>query len=660
MKRILYNNYVKFAAFILSALSVAFASYLLTTHFLKENIIYLFESSYEESYSAQSDITDEFLELSFELESTSDDNKKLHPEQMKNLPPADKWEYYIKVGDKIYSNVKNASYEDFENSVLSCGITTFGSGEGNYSSGAFYNFNTTMGYSSYVISDTSDKYEICIRMSDKMIEENSAVWNETMENANTAVTAVIILIALAAALFIYLLCTTGRVYGKEEIQLMLIDKMYVEINLFLLLIISIGGGLFTVLAAVYCLKVESVLIVNTLTAAGVFAVVSLSMLLILSLVRNLKNETFLKRSLTAKICRFLLKTVKRFFAWLHGALSDIKRSVLTVSAENFDGRFIGIIIIAYSAVIALLTVMTIKAPIFSVFLIAVTLGTVAFVSKRLIGFSNLKKGIEKIKNSDLDYKITDCPDGVIRQMAEDINSIGEGLQKSLEREVKAERMKSELITNVSHDLKTPLTSIINYADLLAKETLTPHEANDYAAIIKQKSERLKQLTNDLFDISKVHSGNEEFNIEDIDICLLINQAMAELDERIRKSGLEFRVKADNKSVFVKGDGKKLSRVFENLLINCVKYAMKNTRVYVDISETDGGASIEIKNIAGYEMNFDESEITERFVRGDSARSSEGSGLGLAIVKSYTEGCGGSVEIKKDGDLFKVTLRFMKA
>ena len=220
-------------------------------------------------------------------------------------------------------------------------------------------------------------------------------------------------------------------------------------------------------------------------------------------------------------------------------------------------------------------------------------------------------------------------------------------------------MKSELITNVSHDLKTPLTSIINYADLLSKETLTPPEANDYVKIIKQKGERLKQLTNDLFDISKVQSGNEEFKIEDIDICLLINQTMAELNERIQQSGLVFKVSSEDKEMFIHADGRKMSRVFENLIINCVKYAMKNTRVYINISYAESDVTVEIKNIAGYEMDFDETEISERFVRGDSSRSTEGSGLGLAIVKSYVEACGGCVEIKKDGDLFKVILIFPK-
>lgn len=240
-------------------------------------------------------------------------------------------------------------------------------------------------------------------------------------------------------------------------------------------------------------------------------------------------------------------------------------------------------------------------------------------------------------------------------LADNLNSIGDGLKQSLDREIKAERMKSELITNVSHDLKTPLTSIISYADLLCAETLSPPEANDYVKIIKQKSERLRTLTEDLFEVSKAQSGNSEFNIEEIDICLLINQTLAELNESITKSGLEFVSDLKENEMFVLGDGKKLSRVFENLIGNCLKYSMKGTRVYINVRRDGDMIRAEIKNIAGYRMEFDSEEITERFVRGDKSRSSEGSGLGLAIVKSYVEGCSGQFKAIADGDLFKAVV-----
>lgn len=673
MKKVLYSNYTKFIAFILCALFVAFASYLLTTNFFNEDNIYLFENSYEDSYHAARAVSSEFYELSRMLENTTDGDGHLHPEKIKSLPSDSVWEYYIRVNDNEYTNVKNQSYSDFENSNLSYGVSADFSLKWTKSSGptreGFVKANTHYrGY--YFIDSQKDSYQLCVRMPQKKVEENRIVWANMKAQCDSAAKKILILLSMSLVLFIYLLCVTGKKYQSDEIQMMLIDKMFVEITAALFLGIFFGFGTLTILGAAYFIIEEGIMIANGLAAIAVFGVVSLSMLLALSLVRNLKNGTFLKRSMIVRIWKFVWKYFKKIckFAWgvfikickrIRNGLSQAKHIVLMVSAKNFSGRFVGILIAAFAFGVFILTVMTMAAPLFIVFLMAFVIAVIVFAAKRLIGFENLKDGIEKIKDGDLNHKITDCPDGVFRVMAQNINTIGDGLQKSLEREVKAERMKSELITNVSHDLKTPLTSIISYADLLSKETLAPYEANDYVKIIQQKSERLKQLTSDLFDISKVQSGNEEFNIEDIDICLLVNQTLAELGESIEKSGLDFRVTAQEKEMMIKGDGKKLSRVFENLFINCVKYAMKNTRVYIDIAEDGSRVSVEIKNIAGYEMTFDETEIAERFVRGDESRTDGGSGLGLAIVKSYTEGCGGTMEIKKDGDLFKVMLHFAK-
>lgn len=671
MKRILYNSYVKFTAFILCALSVAAASYLVTANYVREDNIYLFESSFEESHIAAEAVIEEYYELTQRLENTMDEKGKLHPEQIGVMPSPDEWECYIKTENGSYSNLKNQeeeNYGKFSNSKLSVGVRTK-DGENRH------NFRNCNGYSGlYFIADDNGNipaYEMCVRMGEKYRAEQSAKWKDMKLNADDAAKKVIALLAFAGILLVYLICVTGKKYGTDEIQMMLVDKMFVEITAALCLGIFIGLGALVIMGTWELVLSAGLEIAKPLSAMAIFCIISLSLLLLLSLVRNLKNGMFLKRSLIVKIWLFLWKTVKRILAWawnvvkkiLRGikkVLSEIKRSILVASDKHFDGRFVGIIIVGFSIFIFLMTIAILASPVFILLLAALVVGAVIFTNKRLVGFNNLKNGIEKIKNGDLNHKIEDCPDGVIGKMAESINSIGDGLQKSLENEVRAERMKSELITNVSHDLKTPLTSIINYADLLSKEELTPSEANDYVKIIKQKGERLKQLTNDLFDISKAQSGNEEFNMEDIDLCLLVNQAMAELNAQIENSGLVFKVTSEEKEIFARADGKKMSRVFENLLTNCVKYAMKNTRVYINISKTDTGAAVEIKNIAGYEMDFDESEITERFVRGDSARSTEGSGLGLAIVKSYVEGCGGRVEVKKDGDLFKVILNLKNA
>ncbi len=283
--------------------------------------------------------------------------------------------------------------------------------------------------------------------------------------------------------------------------------------------------------------------------------------------------------------------------------------------------------------------------------IIILVAAAVYLKKRAEAFMLIKKGVAEIKNGDLSYRIENIPEGVFYQLAEDINSIGEGMEASLEDKLKAERMKSELITNVSHDLKTPLTSIISYTKILSDMELTPDEANDYVRIIAKKSERLKNLTADLFDYSKVQSGNADIVREKIDFALLVRQSLAEGEEAIKESGLQF-VTDMPESAYVEGDGKKLSRVLENLIGNAIKYSMCGTRVYITLR----GKELEIKNIANYEMTFDENEITERFVRGDEARTSEGSGLGLAIAKSYVEAMGGKFFVKRDGDLFKAVIR----
>ena len=219
-------------------------------------------------------------------------------------------------------------------------------------------------------------------------------------------------------------------------------------------------------------------------------------------------------------------------------------------------------------------------------------------------------------------------------------------------------MKTELITNVSHDLKTPITSIISYTELLSKVEQMPDEAKDYVAVIAKKSDRLKKLTQDLFDISKVQSGNEVVVFEKLDMALLISQSLAEYDNEIQKSELTFCVETP-KELYISADGRKMSRVVSNLIQNILKYSMKNTRVFITAAEQEEKVVLELKNISAYPLVFNPEEITQRFVRGDEARTAEGNGLGLAIVKSYTEICNGKVEIVIDGDLFKAILKFKK-
>jgi len=266
--------------------------------------------------------------------------------------------------------------------------------------------------------------------------------------------------------------------------------------------------------------------------------------------------------------------------------------------------------------------------------------------------------IEAIKNGDMETKLILDPDADLYPAAANLNEIQEGVSRAAEEKIKSERMKVELITNVSHDLKTPLTSIISYVDLLSREEGFPDHVRDYVKILMQKSDRLKTLIQDIFDLSKATSGDMEIEKERLDLGKLIRQILADLDEQISQSGLLFRVNLPDEPVYIISDGKKLYRVFLNLIGNALKYSLAGTRVYVNLEvRGDKKALVVIKNIANYEMDFKEDEILERFVRGDKSRTTEGSGLGLAIARSFVQACGGSMGIKVDGDLFKVELEF---
>lgn len=237
-----------------------------------------------------------------------------------------------------------------------------------------------------------------------------------------------------------------------------------------------------------------------------------------------------------------------------------------------------------------------------------------------------------------------------------LSQISIGMGKSIEKQVKSEKMKVDLITNVSHDLKTPLTSIIGYIDLLKKEELT-EVTRDYVDAMSIKSNKLKEMVQNLFELSKVTSGNAEMMTEQLDLKKLLEQTMADMSDQIERSGKSIRWNAKPTELFIMADGKMLYRVYQNLIENALKYSMEQTRIFLQIEEENGYGVVAIKNIASYEMNFNKEAIVERFQRGDESRTTEGNGLGLAIAKSFTENCNGIFEVILDGDLFKVITKF---
>lgn len=273
-------------------------------------------------------------------------------------------------------------------------------------------------------------------------------------------------------------------------------------------------------------------------------------------------------------------------------------------------------------------------------------------------YATFCKETKRIAKGELDHEIT-TDLGIFNPVRKELQDIQTGFRQAVEEEVHSQRMKTELITNVSHDLKTPLTSIISYIDLLKKEDCSEADRKKYLDTLDRNSIRLKHLIEDLFDVSKANSGNIELDRMDINICSLMKQIQVELDDKFKARKLHLRNTFSDEKVMCYLDSQKTYRIFENLLSNIAKYAMKGSRVYIDISDYGNCVEVSLRNISAVEMKFDAEDILERFSRGDSSRNSEGSGLGLAIAKSFTELHEGHLKVTLDGDLFKVTLRFPK-
>ena len=265
--------------------------------------------------------------------------------------------------------------------------------------------------------------------------------------------------------------------------------------------------------------------------------------------------------------------------------------------------------------------------------------------------------IERISNGEL-TAITDISeDSDYYEYSQKLTHIGQGMEKALETQMKGERMKIDLITNVSHDLKTPLTSIIGYVDLLSRDDTLSDEAKDYVTILVKKTERLKDIISDLFELAKSTSGDVKVDMEEMDMKRLVEQTLGDMADQIEESGFGIRYQCNTEHTKFMGDGNRMYRVVQNVIENALKYSLKGTRIFIYITEEAGNIVLKVTNTASYEMNFTEEEIMERFARAEKSRTSEGNGLGLSIADSFTKNCGGKFEIKIEGDQFTVTIQF---
>lgn len=383
-----------------------------------------------------------------------------------------------------------------------------------------------------------------------------------------------------------------------------------------------------------------------------FVIITLVSLYILYLIFNVKYAIGLK------------KDKKQFLIQCKGSFINKLLNAFKNSNLNKNIKLKIAFIMALSSILAAFVLLVLLLGIHNIIVASIVaiiyiVLLIRYLFKKADYLNEILKATEEMSYGNLDYVIKENGESALGKIAHNINNMKDGYKKSLEEQVKSERLKTELITNVSHDLKTPLTSIINYIDLLKKEDLSKDEINGYISVLDRKSKRLKSLIEDLFEASKMSSGAVELNIEKINVTALLKQSIAEFEEKITKSSLELKFKYDNNKTYANLDGKKTWRVFENLINNIIKYSQPNTRVYIDLIETNTKIIITMKNISRYEMDFSADEIFERFKRGDKARNTDGSGLGLAIAKSISELQDGSLNIIIDGDLFKVIVEFNK-
>ena len=681
MKKIIYSNYTKFIAVVLFITSIVLGALTVTNGIAEygneKEVIYRFENDFSEArhfshlldapesaifnayhnfylVDGETETVDKERPLIVNGETIEQNIKK----KLDDLYCADKINYYVKWNDTVFTNCGATSEQELMIAEFYRLATRDEKGNNEIvsSQNRYYSYPLLDELSLY---DKTTSIVVCTSIKEEYANECKVIWDRQSTIINETFTSTIIYVIFALILFIYLLCVCGKNKDGEH-KSMWLDNIWTEVHL-----VAMGGiGFGAVVLCVILLDefytghfpLNMMNMVVGISAAITSAVVITSLL---SIIRNIKCKRFVESSIIVRVIRWCFKIFVKVLVWLRNGFVGY-RNLLFKTLSKKTGVILISMLFAYTALIGLFGIFTLEAGnLFWIFVGIALFGVASFfIAHRSKDIDEIKKGVSEVRNGNVAYKIPELKSEDMKALATNINDIAKGLDESVSAKVKAERMKTELITNVSHDLKTPLTSIISYTELLANVEGLPEEAKDYAQIIANKSDRLKTLTQDLFDISKVQSGNESVVLEKLDVSLLINQSLGEHDNEIKKSELPFCVNAP-KELYISADGRKMSRVISNLISNILKYTMKNTRVFISAYEENGEVIMEFKNIASYPMDFNAEEIVGRFVRGDESRTQEGNGLGLAIAKSYTEICNGKFEIVLDGDMFKAILKFRK-
>ncbi len=460
-----------------------------------------------------------------------------------------------------------------------------------------------------------------------------------------SIAAAFVSFAVCLASLIFLCCVYGRQGEGEEAKPSFIDKIPLEFLIILTVFIYTAIFVISVLLFKFVYHQFNYILCVLFFICCYSALFFITLAIILTAVNRTKTKTWLRSTLAYTIIKGISDLIKKL-----GRRSDTVASLIVIALavisdivliECFDGtqhKLIGIITVIITNLI------------------------LAFILlKSSVDNGKIAEGSRTILSGDLSHKINEEELFFThKEIAQNINHIGDGLSSAIEDQVKSERLKTELITNVSHDIKTPLTCIINYVDLLSSEEIQSEQAEEYISVLKKQSTRLKKLIEDLIETSKASSGNIPVNLEAVDISILLSQALGEYKDRLESKGLEIVYEEDEMDKLALCDGRLCWRIFDNLFSNASKYALSGTRLYVKLFSQDEKLIISMKNISQNKLNITPDELTERFVRGDSSRNTEGSGLGLSIAKSLAALQNGSLSLSIDGDMFTACVELKKA
>ena len=533
--------------------------------------------------------------------------------------------------NKLKAEKTNWSYQDGN---ITTNINTINQESAKYITDSYYSVENFEGYEVYSNIDPSS-----LTYSNSLYVQQ-VVYDLFKGHENLPAYLIPLSSILIIVMVVYLIWATGHEKDKEGIQLNSIDRISYEI--ISIVIMTIIGMMMSFAVASVESQIPQKILVSVFLICYLIGYACLA-LWVSTTIRRLKAKQFIRSFLTYKVCRWIVVTTKKLFRKVTDKQNTNRK--ITIIYWGFVG-------------ISVILACTIWSGIGFLILIAFW----GWVYYKLLQYNKkiqkINEALRNIYEGNPNVKLNEEElEGTLKIMAKYINDIAGGFTNAIEQSLKSERLKTELITNVSHDIKTPLTSIINYVDLLKKQEINNAQIEQYIAVLDKKSQRLKKLIEDLVEASKVSSGNVKLNIETINLKELLNQTIGEFEDKLEKKNLKIEMDLPNENVLIKADNRYLYRVIENVFSNVSKYALEGSRVYINLHKDGNDVNLEIKNISKDKLNISAEELMQRFVRGDKSRYTEGSGLGLSIAESLTELQGGKFKIDIDGDLFKVELKW---